>query len=1350
MTHPSPKRNMVPKAVLMRSGLVSLTTARPVNTAQPKTTVNSTRPMTNVFNKAHSTVRRPINNKTSTKNSNFNQKVNTARPKAVLNVVKGNHVNTARPKAVLNALKGNQVNAVKALACWVWKPKTKVIDHGNPQQDLQEKGVIDSGCLRHMTGNMSYLTDFEEIDGGYVAFGGNPKGGKITGRGTIKTGNLDFENVYFVRELKFNIFSVSQMCDKKNSVLFNDTECIVLSPNFMLTDESHVLLKVPRKNNMYSVDLKNIVPKGGLICLFAKATSDESKLWHRRLGQINFKTMNKLVKGNLVRGLPSKLFKNNQTCVACQKGKQHRASCKSETVSSISQPLHMLHIDLFGPTFVKSLMKKMYCLVVTDDYSRFSWVFFLATKDETSGIFKSFITRVENLVDQRVKVIRCDNGTEFKNKEMNRFCERKADSKLPTTFGAEAVNTACYVQNGVLVTKPHNKTPYELFLGRKPALDFMRPFGCPVTILNTIDHLGKFDGKADEGFFVGYSINSKAFRIGPNWLFDIDALTKSMNYKPVVTGNQSNGNSGTKACDDAGKARMEIVLGKDYILLPLWTADPPFSQTSKSSPDAGFKPSGNDEKKKEDDVNSTNNVNADGTNEVNAVEAGMNNLDTTIQVSSIPTTRIHKDHPLEQVIGDLQSSTLTRQMSKNLEEYRRTQKVDLPNGKRAIGTKWVFKNKLDERGTVIRNKARLVAQGYTQKEGIDYNEVFAPVARIEAIRLFLAYASFKDFVVYPMDVKSAFLYGKIEKEVYVCQPPGFEDPNFPDRVYKVEEALYGLHQAPRAWYETLSTYLLDNRFQRGKIDKTLFIRRDKGDILLVQVYVDDIIFGSTKKSLCTEFEKMMHKKFQMSSIGELTFFLGLQVKHKKDEIFISQDKYVTEILKKFGFTDVKTASTPMETHKPLLKDEDGEEVDVHLYRSMIGSLMYLTSSRPDILFAVCACARYQVNPKVSHQHAVKRIFRYLKGQPKLGLWYPKDSTFDLVAYTDSDYARASLDRKSTIGGCQFLRCRLISWQCKKQTVVANSTTEAEYVAALNEAVYKERDDSLVRAATTASSLEAECQETMGDTIAQTRFENVSKISNDSLLTGVNTPRSDEDRLKLNELMEFFKKLERRNKSRTHGLKRLYRIGSSRRVESSEDEGLGKEDASKQGRIADIDADEGITLVDESAENKGRFNDEDMFGVNDLDDDEVIVDNVDVVKTAEETVNAVATTIPVSTTNTIPVSAATITYVEITLAQALAELKTAKSKVKGIIFKEPVESTTTTPIPLPKPPQDKGKAKGVVMQEPEPEKPLIKKDQIRFDEEIALKLQAGLQAELEEEERLTREKAQQIEEANIVS
>ncbi|GJX80527.1 retrovirus-related pol polyprotein from transposon TNT 1-94 [Tanacetum coccineum] len=515
-----------------------------------------------------------------------------------------------------------------------------------------------------------------------------------------------------------------------------------------------------------------------------------------------------------------------------------------------------------------------------------------ATKDETSGILNPFITGIENLVDHKVKVIRCDNRTEFKNKDMNQFCEMKgilrqysvartpqqngvterrnrtvieaartmlADSKLPTTFWAKAVNTACYVQNRVLVVKPHNKTPYERFHGRTPTLSFIRPFGCPIIILNTIDHLSKFDDKADEG---------------------------------------------TKASDNACQARKETEPVKNYILLPLWTADPPFSHDPKSSHNDRFKPSSDDGKKvdedpikdskcnyqkKEDNVNSTNNVNVASTNEVNAIddedvgaEADMYNLDTTIQVNPIPTTRIHKDRPLNQVIGDLQSAIQTRRISKSLEEH------GFENLR--IGNLCIEGSELD-RGC----RKRLHISRYTYEEGIDFDEVFAPVARIEAIRLFLAYASFKDFVVYQMDVKSAFLYGKIKEEVYVCQPPGFEDLNFPDRVYKK---------------------LKTARYTNGKL-----------------------------KSLCSRMK--------------------------------------------------------MEKNR-----------DVHMYRSMIGSLMYLTSSRSDIMFAIFAYTRYQVNLKVSHLYAVKRIFRYLKGQPKLALWYSKDSPFDLVAYTDSDYAGASLDRKS--------------------------------------------------------------------------------------------------------------------------------------------------------------------------------------------------------------------------------------------------------------------------------------------------------------------------------------------------
>ncbi|GJW97517.1 ribonuclease H-like domain-containing protein [Tanacetum coccineum] len=484
MAKKSVLKNMGKNTVLTRFGRVpvsaakqsslrattSTSTFRPVNTATHTNRVNVSKLRTNAFHKSHSPIRRSFYKSTTPNTRISNEKVNTVRV---------NGVNTAGQTAV-SAVKGNGVTAVKASAGCVWRPKMTDLNNvskdnsgswvskrGNPQQALKNKGIFDSGCSRHMTGNKDFLTDYQDIDGGFVAFGGSARGGKITGKGKIRTNKLDFEDVFFVKELKFNRFSVSQMCDKKNNVLFTETECLVLSPDFKQLDECQVLLRVPRQSNMYSSDLKNVVPSRDLTCLFAKATIDESKLWHRRLGHVNFKTMNKLVNGNLVRGLPSNIFDNDHTFVACQKGKQHKASCKAKLVSSISKPLQMLHMDLFGPTSVRSINHKTYCLVVTDDFSR-------------------------NLIEAARTML--------------------ADSLLPTVFWAEVVNIACYVLNRVLVTKPHNKTPYELIIGRPSSISFMRPFGCPVTILNTLDPLGKFDRKAEEGFLVGYSINSKAFR----------------------------------------------------------------------------------------------------------------------------------------------------------------------------------------------------------------------------------------------------------------------------------------------------------------------------------------------------------------------------------------------------------------------------------------------------------------------------------------------------------------------------------------------------------------------------------------------------------------------------------------------------------------------------------------------------------------------------------------------------------------------------------------------------------------------------------------------------------------------
>nr|GEW31365.1 hypothetical protein [Tanacetum cinerariifolium] len=822
--HPTQAKNLrkdIPKSrVLTRSRLVPLNAARPVTTAISQTTVKSPKPVQHVVNKEHSPIRRPINHKPASKTSNFHQKVTTVKATKI-NVVQGTNGN--------------------------W---------GNPQQALKDKGVIDSGCSRYMTGNISYLSEFEEINGGYVAFGGNPKGGKITGKGKIRTSKLDFDGVYFIKELKFNLFSVLRMCDKKNIVLFIDTKCVVLSFDFRLSDENHVLLRVPREKNMYNVDLKNIIPSGDLTCLFAKATFDEYPR------------------------------------------KSYAGKVRKETVST--QQCMLLPLWSTG------------------------------SKDPQN-------TDVDAAFDDKENESEVHVSLSSSNKPKKHDEKAKIEAK--------------------------GKSHVDLSIGVKDLRD-------------------KF-----EDFFVNSTNRVNA------------ASTPATAVRP-------NSTNSTNSFNAADMPTLEEII------------------YSNNEEDVG-------------------------------AEADFSKLETSITVSLIATTRVHKDHPVTQIIGDLSSAPQTRSMARMVKEQGRLNQINdedfhtyLPKGKRAIGSKWVFRNKKDEKGIVIRNKARLIAQGHTQEEGIDYEEVFAPVARIQAIRLFLTYASFMGFMVYQMDVKSAFLYETIKEEVYVCQPLGFEDPAYLDKVYKVVKALYGLHQAPRAWYETLANYLLENEFQRGKINKTLFIKKTKGDILLVRVYVDDIIFGSTNKELCKAFEKLMKDKFQISSMRELTFFLGLQVKQKDNGIFISQDKYVAEILRNFGLTDGKSASIPIDTEKPLLKDLNSE--DVHIYRSMIGSLMYLSSSRPDIMFVVCACARFQVTPKVSHLYAVKRIFRYLKGKPHLGLWYPKDSPFNLVAYSNSDYAGASLDRKFTTGGCQFLGCRLISCQCKKQTVVATSSTEAEYVAAARE------------------------------------------------------------------------------------------------------------------------------------------------------------------------------------------------------------------------------------------------------------------------------------------------------------
>nr|GEW04455.1 putative ribonuclease H-like domain-containing protein [Tanacetum cinerariifolium] len=910
MTLLNPQRHVVPIVVLTQSKLVPITAARPVTTAVPKTSVTRPRQAKTVVTKTNSPSRRHFNRIPSPKASNFPLKV------------------TIVQAPMVNAAQDVQEK-------WEWKPKCTILDDVSRNtsasmtlkrfyyndalgRSKSDKGVIDSRCSRHMTGNMSYLFDFEELNGRYVAFGGNPKGGKISSK-----------------------------------------------------DENQVLLRVPRKNNMYNVDLKNIVPSGDLTCLFAKATLDESKLWHGRLGYINFKTMNKLVK---------------------------------------------------------------------DSLGKFD-----------GKVNEGFLVGYSNT----------DGDATFDEKEPE-FKRRKPESEVNVSPSSSAK-----------LKKHDDKTKREA------------------------------KGKSPIESLTGYRNLSAEFED-----FSDNSINKDNVVGTLVPAVGQLSLSSTNTFSVAGPSNDD--------------ASP--TQGKSSYIDSSQLPDDPNMPELEDITYS------DDKEDV-GVEADFNNLETSITVIPILTTRVHKDHPMIQIIGDLSLATQTRSMTR--------------------------------------------------------------VAKDQA------YASFMGFMVYQMDVKSAFLYGTIKEEVYVCQPLGFEDPNYPDNVYKVVKALYGLHQAPRAW----KNY----------------------DILLVQIYVDDIIFGSTNKDLCKAFEKLMKDKFQMSSIRELTFFLGLQVKQKKDGIFISQDKYVAEILRKFGLTDGKSASTPIDTEKPLLKDHDGEDVDVYTYRSMIGSLMYLTSSRLDIISIKYALT---VNPKI-YVSCIKQFWTSItvkKANDVIrlqALVYKKKAIIteatirDVLCLDDAEgieclpneeifaelarigyvkpltkltFYKAFFSRQWKFLIHTILQCRKFNFSRKQVSDLSSHTTK--YLSpALSQKVFAN-----IRRVGVAE-VNVEDVSTIGVVVkgvARVADDDDAGISIDLLQNLLDTCTTltrrvehlEQDKvtqaLEITKLKQRVKKLERKNK--LSKLQRLKKVGTTQRIETSDDTVM--DDVSKQGRmIADMDADLDVTLKDVATDDK---------------------------------------------------------------------------------------------------------------------------------------------------------------------
>nr|GEU44954.1 ribonuclease H-like domain-containing protein [Tanacetum cinerariifolium] len=1087
LTHANLQKHMLSTEVLTQSKPIFNTAVRPVSTVMPKINVTRPRYAHQVVTKSKSPTRPHITYSQSPKTSNSPPRV------------------TAVKTPMVSAAQGMQGK---------W---------GNPQHALKDKGVINSGCSRYMTGNMSYLSDFEELNEGYVAFGGNLKGGNISGKGKIKTGRLDFDDVYFVKELKFNLFSVSKMCDKKNRVLFTDTECLVLSPNFKFPDESQVLLRVPREKNMYNVNLKNIVPSGDLTCLFAKATLDKSNLWHRRLGHINFKTINKLVKGNLVRRLPIKVFENDNTCVACKKGKQHRASCKTKPQNGIAERKNRTLIEA-----AKTML---------------------------------------------------------------------ADSLLPIPFLVEAVNTACYVQNRVLVTKSHNKTPYELLHGRTPSIGFMRPFGCSVTILNTLDPLGKFKGKVDKGFLVRYCVNSKAFRVfnsrthiiqetlhvnflenkpnvassGPTWLFVIDSLTKTMNYQPVHAGKQTN-------------SSLDVVFdGEEHD----FDAKKPESEVNVS-PSSRYR-----------DLNAEfEDCSDNSSNEVNAIGSIVPTVGPTYGKSSFIDASQLPDDPDMPELEDITYS----------------------NDEDVVGAEADLNN----------------LESYIPEDPRGY-------IKLSKIQVGLK------------PCKKSFFNSRcrktIKEEVYVCQPLGFKDLDHLDKVVK---ALYGLHQAPRASYEILATYLLENGFQRGTIDQTLFIKKQKGDILL----------------------------------------------QKKDEIFISQDKYVAEILRNFGLTEGKLASTHIDTEKSLLKNHDGEDVDVHTYRSMIGSLMYLTSSRPDIMFADNDVTRLQAlfdKKKVVVKEATIREV----------LWLDDAEGVDCLPNKEifAELARMGYENPST--KLTFYKAFFLSQVGKgfsgvetplfKGVIVGQTINEGgdaeEHVKDVTAGDAAQGDDTAAHGEVPTVFQKPSIPSPTPPTLPPQPYSSTITSALDAcvvLTRRVKHLKYDKvsQALEITKLKRRVKKLEKGNRAKV--------------VEIDQVQGR---QAESQAEIYKIDMDHALKALsmqeDEPAD---------------------VYEAVDVVTTAKLITEVVTATSETVTAASIINSAAEPQVPAATITAAPVRVAAASTKSrKGVVIRDPKEESTTSSI-IPADTKSKDKGKGIMVEEP---KPLKKKQQVEMDEEYARKLHAEL-------------------------
>nr|GEW41094.1 hypothetical protein [Tanacetum cinerariifolium] len=843
---------------------------------------------------------------------------------------------------------------------------------------------LDLGCSKHMTGDRSRLMNFLKKFIETVRFE-NDHFGAIMGYGGYVIGNSVISRVYYVEGLGHNLFSVRQFYDSDLEVAFRKHSCYVRD-----IDDVE-LIKGSRESNLYTISIEDMM-KSSPICLLSKASKNKSWLWHWHLNHLNFGTINDLARKDLVRGLPRLKFEKDHLCSACQLGKSKKHTHKPKAKNTYLKVLNTLHMDLCGPMRVQTINGKKYILVIVDDYSLFTWVKFFRSKDETPDIVIKFITQIQVGLNKTVRYVRTNNGTEFVNHTMPEYYER---------IGIFAKRQCPELHNRTVV-KRRNRTLVE---AARTMLIFSKAlivFGALCYPTNDIEDLEKLQPTPDTGIFVGYAPSRKGYRIYNK------RSRRIMETIHISSGLVPNTVPATPSAPPTNKD-LEILfqpMFDEYLEppraerpvppaqvepAPVNSAGTPLSNTiDQDAPTLIISPSSS--------ALQSYSLHQGGATEPNSMEER-----TNAPVNNPPFVNVFalKPHPEATSSGSVQSkvelknfqSAITEDcwfqaMQDEIHEFDRLQVWELvpqPDCVMIIALKWIYKVKLDEYGDVLKNKARLVAKGHRQEEGIDFEESFSLVARIEAICIFIANAASRNMTIYHMDIKTAFQNGELKEEVYVSQPEGFVDPDHPTHVYRLKKALYGLKQAPRAWYDMLSRFLLDNNFSKGAVDPTLFTCKTGKHILLVQIY-------------------------------------------------------------KFGMDSYESVETPMVDRLKLDEDPSGIPVNQTRFRSMVGYLMYLTASRPDLVFVVCMCARYQAKPTKKHLEALKRVFWYLKGTINLGLWYLKDTAMALTAYAHADHAGCQDTQRSTSRSAQFLGDKLVSWSSKKQKSTAISTIEVEYIA----------------------------------------------------------------------------------------------------------------------------------------------------------------------------------------------------------------------------------------------------------------------------------------------------------------